>query len=80
VHLRTVVADRWLLTRCDPGTMHDGTEGELYDLSSDPLQRANRFTDPSTSAVRDELLARLVEHDTRDIEEPATPGRLVAPV
>ena len=24
-----------------PGTVHDGTEGELYDLADDPLQRVN---------------------------------------
>jgi arylsulfatase A-like enzyme len=80
VHLRSVTADGWLLTRCDRGTMHDGTEGELYDLVSDPLQRANRFADPAASGVRGELLGRLADHDTREIEEPATPGRLVAPV
>ena len=33
-----------------PGTVHDGTEGELYDLVDDPLQQHNRWDDPSRSA------------------------------
>jgi len=80
VHLRTVVADRWLLTRCDPGTLHVGTEGELYDLDDDPLQRQNRFDDPSAAPVRRELLDRLRAHDARDVQDRAAPGLLVAPV
>jgi arylsulfatase A-like enzyme len=80
VHLRTVVADRWLLTRCDPGTMHDGTEGELYDLGEDPLQRSNRFDDPALATVRAELLERLRAHDDRHVDGAVAPGLLVAPV
>ena len=33
-----------------PGTSHDGTEGELYDLDDDPLQRLNRWDDPALRA------------------------------
>jgi arylsulfatase A-like enzyme len=80
VHLRSVTAEGWLLTRCDRGTMHDGTEGELYDLDADPLQRANRFSDPAARVIRDTLLERLAAHDAREIEHAAAPGRLVAPV
>jgi arylsulfatase A-like enzyme len=83
VHLRTVVADGWLLTRCDPGVVHDGTEGELYDLDTDPLQCENRFDDDddgAAAAPRAELLARLAEHDARAVVDRADPGRLVAPV
>jgi len=80
VHLRTVTADGWLLTRCDPGTMHEGTEGELYDLAEDPLQRHNRFDDPAAAQVRTELLDRLIAHDARAVEGAASPGALVAPV
>jgi hypothetical protein len=36
--------------------VHDGTEGELYDLTADPLQQVNRWDDPATKAVRDDLL------------------------
>ncbi len=80
VHLRTMLEDGWLLTRCDRGTMHDGTEGELYDLDDDPLQRVNRFADPACAAVRASLLERLAAHDTREVEDASPPGRLVAPV
>jgi arylsulfatase A-like enzyme len=80
VHLRSVFADSWLLTRCDPGSMHDGTEGELYDCAADPLQRDNRFADPAVAAIRDELLDRLAAHDVRMTVASAPRGRLVAPV
>jgi arylsulfatase A-like enzyme len=80
VQLRSVLAGSWLLTRCDPGSMHDGTEGELYDIVSDPLQRDNRFSDPSVASVRDELLERLAAHDARDVLDGSVRGRLVAPV
>ena len=46
VHLRTVTRDRWVCTAYRPGTVHDGTEGELYDLVDDPLQQHNRWDDP----------------------------------
>jgi len=36
--------------------VHDGSEGELYDLAADPLQQVNRWDDPATRAVRDDLL------------------------
>ncbi len=41
---------------------YDGSEGELYDLGSDPYQWENRFGDPSYRARRDELLADLRDH------------------
>ena len=79
VHLRTVVTDRYHLTRYQPGAVHDGSEGELYDVHNDPLQRENRYADPALRAIRDELEDRLIAHETRDVER-ATPGPLVAPV
>jgi hypothetical protein len=39
-----------------PGTVHDGTEGELYDLANDPLQRRNLWGEPRYAAQRDALL------------------------
>ena len=42
--------------------MHDGTEGELYDLADDPLQRVNRWDDPACAAVRSDLVADLWDH------------------
>ena len=47
-------APSWRTTGCapstSPGTSHDGTEGELYDLADDPLQRHNRWDDPALRA------------------------------
>jgi arylsulfatase A-like enzyme len=79
VHVRSVVTEDYLYTEYRPGTMHDGSEGELYDLREDPLQRANRFDDPSLSAERTLLAERLRAHEERPGER-ATPGVLVAPV
>ncbi|MGY6500624.1 MAG: sulfatase family protein [Acidimicrobiales bacterium] len=62
VHLRTITRDRWVCTVYEPGTVHDGTEGELYDLVDDPLQRVNRWGDPSLASVQDDLVADLREH------------------
>lgn len=70
VHLRTITTDRWVCTAYLPGTVHDGTEGELYDLVDDPLQRINRWDDPSCQSLRHDLLADLWDnqpeaHETR---------------
>jgi arylsulfatase A-like enzyme len=56
VHLRTVTRDGWVCTACLPGTVHDGSEGELYDLAEDPLQQVNRWDDPACKAVKEDLL------------------------
>ncbi len=62
VHLRTITRDHWVCTTYLPGTAHDGTEGELYDLSDDPLQRVNRWDDPSLASTRSDLVADLWDH------------------
>jgi hypothetical protein len=66
VHLRTITSvgphGRWVCTTYQPGYSHDGTEGELYDLDTDPLQQANRWDDPSLASVRRELVADLWNH------------------
>jgi len=62
VHLRTITRDGWTATVCEPGAVHDGTEGELYDLGEDPLQRRNLWHDPGSRAVRDDLQADLFAH------------------
>ena len=36
VHLRTIMRDHWVCIAYLPGTSHDGTEGELYDLGRGP--------------------------------------------
>jgi len=61
VHLRTITRDRFVCTAYEPGTAHDGTEGELYDLIDDPLQRVNLWSDPSRRALREDLLGELRE-------------------
>jgi len=77
VHLRTITRDGWVLTTYRPGTVHDGSEGELYDLEGDPLQRENRFNDRACRSVKADLVA-----DLRDREPPEHTPRLVlqAPV
>jgi arylsulfatase A-like enzyme len=63
VHLRTITRAGWVLTRYLPGSVHDGTEGELYDLVDDPLQRCNRWDDQAVRGVREDLLADLLDHE-----------------
>ncbi len=66
VHVRTVVTSQYLYSEYQRGTMHDGTEGELYVLADDPLQRVNRFDDPALASARSELSERLRTHMTRE--------------
>lgn len=61
VHLRTIATKRYVLTTYLTGTVHDGSEGELYDLESDPLQRHNRWDDPALAGERADLVAALAE-------------------
>jgi arylsulfatase A-like enzyme len=77
VHLRTIMRDHWVCSAYLPGTSHDGTEGELYDLDDDPLQQTNRWDDPAMRPLRDDLVADLWDH-----LPPARTPRLVleAPV
>jgi arylsulfatase A-like enzyme len=77
VHLRTIMRDHWVCSAYLPGTSHDGTEGELYDLDDDPLQQTNRWDDPALRPLRDDLVADLWDH-----LPPARTPRLVleAPV
>jgi arylsulfatase A-like enzyme len=62
VHLRTVLRDDVVCTAYERGTVHDGTEGELYSLTEDPTQIVNRWDDPSWRATRDELVGELRNH------------------
>ena len=63
VHLRTIVRDGWVCTTYRPGTVHDGTEGELYSLADDPLQQSNRWNDAAFRTRRDDLVADLRDHE-----------------
>jgi arylsulfatase A-like enzyme len=71
VHLRTITRDDWVCTVYRPGAVHDGTEGELYGLVDDPLQRTNLWDDPARRSLRDDLVG-----DLRDHEPPARVPRL----
>ena len=62
VHLRTIMRDQWVCSTYLPGFAHDGTEGELYDLLDDPLQRVNRWDDPMMASTRSDLVADLWDH------------------
>ena len=62
VHLRTITRDGWVCTAYLAGSQHDGSEGELYCLADDPLQRVNRWNDPSCASLRSDLLADLWDH------------------
>jgi len=77
VHLRTITRDGWVCTAYGPGLVHDGTEGELYRLEDDPLQRENLWDNPAHRSVRDDLIA-----DLRDHQAPPREPRLAleAPV
>ncbi|MFZ6005279.1 MAG: sulfatase [Actinomycetota bacterium] len=71
VHLRTITRDGWVCTTYAPGTEHDGSEGELYDLTADPLQQVNLWDDPSARAMRSDLV-----DDLRASLKPAREPRL----
>jgi arylsulfatase A-like enzyme len=77
VHLRTITRDGWVCSAYRPGYVHDGTEGELYNLGDDPLQQVNLWNDPAAAAMRSDLVA-----DLWDSQPPARDPRLalVAPV
>jgi len=68
LHMRTICRDGWIATTCLPGTVHDGTEGELYNLADDPLQRHNLWDDPSRRALRDDLIADMWDHLPTTVE------------
>jgi hypothetical protein len=76
VHLRTITRDGWVCTAYRPGSVHDGSEGELYNLADDPLQRANRWDDPACASVQSDLLADLADNEPAahrprlDVEAP----------
>ena len=77
VGLRTIYRDGYTITACLPGTIYDGSEGELYDHKEDPGQLRNLWDDPAYAALKSDLLA-----DLRDAEPPHRTPRLecVAPV
>jgi len=77
VHLRTITRDGWVCTTYRPGSAHDGSEGELYHLADDPLQRVNLWDDPAYASIRSDLVADLWVHQP-PMHQPLR--RVVAPV
>jgi arylsulfatase A-like enzyme len=65
-HLRTVYnqdgRNQWVATFYEKGTIHDGSEGELYNLTDDPLQHHNLFHDAANAPVRKRLFELLQAH------------------
>ena len=62
VNLRTIHRDGYTITAYLPGTIYDGTEGELYDLKEDPRQWRNLWDDPAYASLKSDLLADLKDH------------------
>lgn len=79
VHVRSILTREHLYSEYGAGTSHDGSEGELYDLGDDPLQRVNRFSDPAYVGVRALLHDRLRDHEMRPGDR-AIRGELMSPV
>ncbi len=47
---------------------HSGGGGELYDLVADPGEHRNRWDDPSTQAVKTDLLLRLTHRQAWTVD------------
>ncbi len=75
--LRTLYRDGYTITACLPGSIYDGSEGELYDLKNDPRQWRNLWDEPACAALKSDLLA-----DLKDAQPPVHEPKLecVAPV
>ena len=44
MHLKSIYRDGWLCTTYEKSTLYEGTEGELYNLQTDPEQRENLWS------------------------------------
>jgi arylsulfatase A-like enzyme len=67
VRSRTIHRDGFTCTAMGRGTLHDGTEGELYDHRNDPLQQVNLWNDPSHQSLKSDLLSDLRDHLPRTV-------------
>jgi len=56
ISLRTLHRDNWTITAYGKSSIYDGTEGELYDLTNDPLQWRNLWNEPGAAAMKRDLL------------------------
>ncbi len=77
VGLRTIYRDGYTITAYLPGTIYDGTEGELYDHKNDPQQWRNLWNDPAYQALKSDLLADMKDN-LPPVHEPQM--EVVAPV
>lgn len=71
VSQRTITRGSWVCTKTLPGSLHDGTDGELYNLADDPLQHNNLWHSASHRTIRNELLDEIREY----MPVPASPRR-----
>ena len=60
MHLKSIYhRDGFLCTVYNKGHLYDGTEGELYDMTSDPDQLINLWSDPAFGSRKAELTEQL---------------------
>lgn len=62
MYLRTIYRDGHVCTAYEKSSLYEGTEGELYDLSEDPMQWHNLWDDPARQKLKRELVADLYDH------------------
>lgn len=77
IRLRSIFRDGYLCTVYEPSNTYAGTEGELYDLTNDPRQWENLWSDPAHAGLKGDLIADLYDH-LPDARSPALAQ--VAPV
>ena len=60
MHLKSIYhREGWLCTPYQKSHLYDGSEGELYDMTNDPLQVENLWHDPGYQARKKELVDQL---------------------
>ena len=69
IGMRSMYSEGWLITSYRPSSRYEGSEGELYDMSSDPQQLHNLWDDAGHSAIKSELLADLLDRQP-PVREP----------
>lgn len=77
VSLRTLYRDGYIVTACQPCSLYDGSEGELYDTRNDPHQWRNLWMESDYQGLKSDLLADLLDSQPPAAAEHREP---VAPV
>ncbi|MDE0756933.1 MAG: hypothetical protein OSB45_02140, partial [Pseudomonadales bacterium] len=78
LHLRSVYhRDGWLYTQYEPGSLYQGTEGELYNMNADPQQFNNLWDDPGQEEIKHHFRT-MIETTLPELAEPLLPRK--APV